>query len=136
MGSVYLLTRPQKRTLCASSVTTFGRRIFSTDGTASPQLPKIAPADGTVAHRRVRQRGRRNVLTCEHRVCIFTPGAGAEARVAVGWVIVGGLGFATVFTLFLTPVVYRWIAVWGSQPGSSSRRLQQERMVLTAAGRP
>ncbi|NKX41364.1 efflux RND transporter permease subunit [Rhodobacteraceae bacterium R_SAG2] len=38
---------------------------------------------------------------------ILTSGAGAEARIAVGWVIVGGLGFATVFTLFLTLIFYR-----------------------------
>lgn len=64
---------------------------------------------------------------------VLSSGAGAEARIAVGWVIVGGLGLATVFTLFLTPVFYRWITVWGSQPGASSRRLQQERAMLTAA---
>ena len=64
---------------------------------------------------------------------VLSSGAGAEARIAVGWVIVGGLGFATIFTLFLTPVFYRWIAVWGSQPGASSRRLQQEREALVAA---
>ena len=64
---------------------------------------------------------------------VLSSGAGAEARIAVGWVIVGGLGFATVFTLFLTPVFYRWIAVWGSQPGASSRRLQHEKETLLAA---
>ena len=57
---------------------------------------------------------------------ILTSGAGAEARIAVGWVIVGGLGFATVFTLFLTPVFYRWIAVWGAEPGMASKRLRRE----------
>ncbi len=57
---------------------------------------------------------------------IYTFGAGAEARIAVGWVIVGGLGFATVFTLFLTPVFYRWIAVWGAEPGMASKRLARE----------
>ncbi|MCR8723887.1 efflux RND transporter permease subunit [Frigidibacter sp. ROC022] len=57
---------------------------------------------------------------------ILTSGAGAEARIAVGWVIVGGLGFATVFTLFLTPVFYRWIAVWGAEPGMASKRLRIE----------
>ncbi len=57
---------------------------------------------------------------------IFTTGAGAEARIAVGWVIVGGLGFATVFTLFLTPVFYRWIAVWGAAPGMAANRLNRE----------
>ncbi|WP_163847412.1 efflux RND transporter permease subunit [Pseudooceanicola aestuarii] len=57
---------------------------------------------------------------------ILTSGAGAEARIAVGWVIVGGLGFATVFTLFLTPVFYRWIAEWGATPGMAAKRLQRE----------
>ena len=37
---------------------------------------------------------------------ILRGGAGAEARQALGWIIVGGLGFATLATLFLTPVVY------------------------------
>lgn len=57
---------------------------------------------------------------------ILTSGAGAEARIAVGWVIIGGLGFATIFTLFLTPVFYRWIAVWGAEPGMAARRLARE----------
>ena len=58
---------------------------------------------------------------------IITSGAGAEARIAVGWVIVGGLGFATVFTLFLTPVFYRLIATWGAKPGMATNRLRDER---------
>ncbi|WP_417249453.1 efflux RND transporter permease subunit [Celeribacter sp.] len=57
---------------------------------------------------------------------ILTSGAGAEARIAVGWVIVGGLGFATVFTLFLTPIFYRWVAVWGAAPGAAAHRLETE----------
>lgn len=57
---------------------------------------------------------------------VFSSGAGAEARAAVGWVIVGGLGFATVFTLVLTPVFYRYIAVLGGLPGSSAQRLEAE----------
>ncbi|AKI00725.1 AcrB/AcrD/AcrF family [Hoeflea sp. IMCC20628] len=64
---------------------------------------------------------------------ILTSGAGAEARIAVGWVIVGGLGFATVFTLFLTPVFYRWIAVWGAEPGMASRRLRRENATASEA---
>ena len=44
----------------------------------------------------------------------------------MGWVIVGGLGFATVFTLFLTPLFYRWIAVWGTAPGAAAKRLRIE----------
>lgn len=57
---------------------------------------------------------------------ILSSGAGAEAREAVGWVIVGGLGFATVFTLFLTPVFYRLIAGRGGLPGAAAKRLQAE----------
>ncbi|MEP1765777.1 MAG: efflux RND transporter permease subunit [Sulfitobacter sp.] len=57
---------------------------------------------------------------------VLTSGAGAEARREVGWVIVGGLGFATVFTLFLTPIFYRWIANWGGMPGAASNRLTSE----------
>jgi HAE1 family hydrophobic/amphiphilic exporter-1 len=60
---------------------------------------------------------------------ILTSGAGAEARIAVGWVIVGGLGFATIFTLFLTPVFYRYVAVWGAEPGMASKRLTREAAV-------
>ncbi len=41
---------------------------------------------------------------------VFAHGAGAEARLALGWVIIGGLGFATLFTLFLAPVAYRFLA--------------------------
>ncbi len=41
---------------------------------------------------------------------VIATGAGAEARLALGWVIVGGLGFATIFTLLLVPVAYRILA--------------------------
>ena len=41
---------------------------------------------------------------------VIATGAGAEARLALGWVIVGGLGFATIFTLLLVPVAYRMLA--------------------------
>ncbi|MGX0978355.1 multidrug efflux pump subunit AcrB [Roseovarius sp. MBR-51] len=64
---------------------------------------------------------------------ILTFGAGAEARIAVGWVIVGGLGFATVFTLFLTPVFYRWIAVWGADPGMAAQGLRRENAAVQSA---
>lgn len=64
---------------------------------------------------------------------VLTSGAGAEARIAVGWVIVGGLGFATVFTLFLTPIFYRWIAGLGAPPGAAARRLAAETAPLGEA---
>jgi multidrug efflux pump len=33
-------------------------------------------------------------------------GAGAESRIAIGVVVIGGLGLSTLITLFLTPVLY------------------------------
>jgi len=36
----------------------------------------------------------------------FATGAGAEARHQIGWVIVGGMSFGTLFTLFIVPIVY------------------------------
>jgi multidrug efflux pump len=47
-------------------------------------------------------------------------GAGAEARQAIGWVIVGGLLLGTLLTLFVIPTVYsllvRKVRVPGEEP--------------------
>jgi multidrug efflux pump len=40
----------------------------------------------------------------------FASGAGAEARHQIGWVIVGGMSFGTLLTLFVVPVVYTLLA--------------------------
>lgn len=53
-------------------------------------------------------------------------GAGAEARTALGWVIVGGLGMATLFTLFLTPVAYLILARFSKPSIEEERRLRSE----------
>lgn len=37
---------------------------------------------------------------------ILSSGAGAEARHAIGWVLIGGLTIGTVFTIFLIPFIY------------------------------
>ncbi len=37
-------------------------------------------------------------------------GAGAEIRSNVGWVIVGGMSFGTLFTLFVVPAVYTYLS--------------------------
>ena len=37
-------------------------------------------------------------------------GAGAEARHQIGWVVVGGMSFGTIFTLFVVPIVYLLLA--------------------------
>jgi HAE1 family hydrophobic/amphiphilic exporter-1 len=57
---------------------------------------------------------------------ILAFGAGAEARIALGWTIVGGLGFATVSTLFLTPVAYNLLAGFGSARNADEQRLVEE----------
>jgi len=53
-------------------------------------------------------------------------GAGAEARVALGWVIVGGLGLAMIATLLLTPVVYLLLARFATPSAQEEQRLHAE----------
>ncbi len=62
---------------------------------------------------------------------LLTSGAGAESRRALGWIIVGGLGLATVATLFLTPVVYSLLAGFSRPRIAEEQRLERE---LAAAG--
>ncbi len=64
---------------------------------------------------------------------VIATGAGAEARLALGWVIIGGLGFATVFTLFLVPVAYRILAPLSKPRAHETQILIDE---LRAAPRP
>ena len=71
------------------------------------------------------------IMTMASTVCgsiplVLASGAGAEARIAVGWVVVGGLGLATLFTLFLTPAVYRIIAPLAAPPGAAARKLKEQ----------
>ncbi|MAU44365.1 MAG: multidrug transporter AcrB [Yangia sp.] len=55
-------------------------------------------------------------------------GAGAESRVAIGMVITGGLAFAFVLTLFVTPVIY--LLIEGVLP---RRRETEEKAAVTPA---
>jgi hydrophobe/amphiphile efflux-1 (HAE1) family protein len=57
---------------------------------------------------------------------ILSTGAGAEARNSIGWVVFGGLGIAVVFTLFLTPVLYKLIARFSKPRADESKRLENE----------
>jgi len=57
---------------------------------------------------------------------VLGSGPGAEARAAIGWVVFGGLGFATVFTLFLTPVGYVLLARWSRPRAAAQQRLEAE----------
>jgi HAE1 family hydrophobic/amphiphilic exporter-1 len=63
---------------------------------------------------------------------VLAKGAGAEARIALGWVIVGGLGFATLVTLYITPVAYLLIARFAKPQAHEEQRLHDE---LANAGR-
>jgi HAE1 family hydrophobic/amphiphilic exporter-1 len=57
---------------------------------------------------------------------ILSFGAGAEAREALGWVIVGGLGLATLSTLYLTPVAYLLLAGFSKPRAEEETRLMRE----------
>lgn len=57
---------------------------------------------------------------------VLSTGAGAEAREALGWVIVGGLGLATLFTLYLTPVAYFLLARFSTPQAREEEKLQRE----------
>ncbi|EDM70074.1 RND family efflux transporter [Roseobacter sp. AzwK-3b] len=63
---------------------------------------------------------------------ILGSGPGAEARASIGWVIVGGLGLAAVFTLFLTPAAYALVSGATTSRASSGQALDSE---LEAAAR-
>jgi multidrug efflux pump len=43
-------------------------------------------------------------------------GAGAESRIQIGWVIVGGMTVGTLLTLFVIPTMYtlmeQWLGKW------------------------
>ncbi|MCX7567895.1 efflux RND transporter permease subunit [Sulfitobacter sp. F26169L] len=57
---------------------------------------------------------------------ILSAGAGAEAREALGWVIVGGLGMATLSTLYLTPVAFLLLARFSIPKAQGEARLRDE----------
>ena len=63
---------------------------------------------------------------------VLSTGPGAEAREALGWVIVGGLGLATLATLYLTPVAYLLLARFSSPRAEGQRHLERE--LASAAG--
>lgn len=57
---------------------------------------------------------------------ILASGAGSEARAALGWVILGGLGFATFFTLFLTPVSFQLFAHLSKPRAAEGAKVEEE----------
>jgi multidrug efflux pump len=55
----------------------------------------------------------------------FASGAGAESRSALGWVIVGGMTFATLLSLFVVPVLYLLLARFTKPAGFIARKLSE-----------
>ncbi|WP_342643138.1 efflux RND transporter permease subunit [Rhodoligotrophos ferricapiens] len=53
-------------------------------------------------------------------------GAGAESRIAIGMVIIGGFGFASALTLYLTPVLYDLLARLTRPRAHVTRKLEAE----------
>lgn len=57
---------------------------------------------------------------------VLATGAGAESRFTIGVVILGGLLFATVLTLFVIPVLYQWLAPYASPADAVKQQLDKE----------
>ena len=57
---------------------------------------------------------------------VFAEGPGAEARIALGWVVVGALGFAAISTLFLTPATYLLLAPLSKPAAREEAELARE----------
>jgi len=58
-------------------------------------------------------------------------GAGSETRATLGIVIIGGIGFSTVMSLFIVPLLYLGLARFTKPIGYVERRLQQQRKETT-----
>ncbi|MEL0306075.1 MAG: efflux RND transporter permease subunit, partial [Halieaceae bacterium] len=67
---------------------------------------------------------------------ILSSGPGSEARAAVGWVVFGGMGLATAFTLYLTPVVYLGLARFTNARATAGDQLDRERIAETSQELP
>ncbi len=57
---------------------------------------------------------------------VMASGAGAETRFVIGVVVMSGISMATLFTLFIIPVVYGLLARHTSSPEFVSRQLEQQ----------
>ena len=77
------------------------------------------------AHQAAVVRLRPSAMTMISTVLASLPlvlGPGAEARAAIGWVVVGGLGLASAFTPLLTPALYVLVATLPN-PRSAARKM-------------
>lgn len=67
---------------------------------------------------------------------VLASGAGAEAREVLGWIIVGGLGAATLATLYVTPVAYLLLAGLSRSRATEADLLQAELLAAPRASTP
>jgi HAE1 family hydrophobic/amphiphilic exporter-1 len=67
---------------------------------------------------------------------VMATGAGAEAREVLGWIIVGGLGMATVATLYITPVAYLLLAGFARSRAAETALLTKELRDISARRHP
>ncbi|MBR9828131.1 MAG: efflux RND transporter permease subunit [Oceanospirillales bacterium] len=56
---------------------------------------------------------------------VLASGAGAESRMSIGVVVIGGLLFASVLTLFIIPVLYNLLAPFTKPSGAIEKALNQ-----------
>jgi multidrug efflux pump len=57
---------------------------------------------------------------------VLASGAGAESRSAIGIVVIGGLGIASLLTLFVTPVLYDLLAAFTKPLNAVEQELERE----------
>lgn len=57
---------------------------------------------------------------------VLASGAGAESRLVIGVVIIGGLSIAMVLTVFIIPIMYNLLAKHTTSPKATAHRLEQQ----------
>jgi multidrug efflux pump len=87
----------------------------------------IATAIRDASRRRLRPILMTSIATASGAVpLMIASGAGAGARQAIGVVIVFGVSIATIFTLFLIPLLYSRLARYTGSPEAVARKLQTQ----------
>jgi len=64
---------------------------------------------------------------------VLASGAGSESRIVIGVVVLTGVLFATLFTLYIVPIAYRLIARHTGSPDDVNKRLQSLQQATSPA---